>query len=90
MFKKIKGSFYIISLIIFMFVTIKYYISEKNIIKTNRSVSSYSIENINIQKNLPLLENDTDNIIDYKNDLEEFKSGRKKRIWESLISDQDE
>mgnify|MGYP001372522054 CR=1 FL=1 len=30
-------------------------------------------------KNLPLLENDTDNIIDYKNDLEEFKSERKKR-----------
>ena len=36
--------------------------------------------------NLPLLKNDTNNIIIYIDDLEEFKNKRKKRIWENLIS----
>jgi hypothetical protein len=37
-------------------------------------------------ENLPVLKNDTKNIIIYKNDLEEFKKKRKKRPWEKLIS----
>ena len=37
-------------------------------------------------ENLPVLKNDTNNIIIYKNDLEEFKKKRKKRFWEKLIS----
>ena len=40
--------------------------------------------------NLPLLKNDTNNIIIYIDDLEEFKNKRKKRIWENLISNQNE
>ena len=40
--------------------------------------------------NLPLLKNDTNNIIIYKNGLEEFKNKRKKRIWEELISNKNE
>ena len=35
---------------------------------------------------LPLLKNDTNNVIIYKNELEEFKNKRKKRPWEELIS----
>ena len=38
------------------------------------------------KKNLPTLKNDTNNIIVYKNDLEEFKKKRKKRLWEKLIT----
>ena len=37
--------------------------------------------------NLPLLKNDTNHVIIYKNELEEFKNKRKKRPWEELISD---
>ena len=37
--------------------------------------------------NLPLLKNDTNNVIIYKTELEEFKYKRKKRPWEELISD---
>jgi hypothetical protein len=36
---------------------------------------------------LPTLEKDTNNIIIYKNDLDEFKKKRKKRFWEDLIND---
>ena len=39
---------------------------------------------------LPTLKNDTSNIIDYKNDIENFKKKRKKRFWEFLISNNNE
>ena len=66
------------------FLTINYYFSEKNIVHINKSRSSLSV---NYYGKLPLLKNDTKNILIYKNDLEEFKKKRKKRFWEKLISD---
>ena len=42
------------------------------------------------ENNLPLLKNDTNNVIIYKNELEEFKNKRKKRPWEKLISNLNE
>ena len=42
------------------------------------------------KKEKRLLKNDTNNIIVYKNDLEEFKNKRKKRFWEKLISNKNE
>ena len=41
-------------------------------------------------ENLPILKNDTKNIIIYKNGIEEFKKKRKKRFWEGLISSKNE
>ena len=83
MLKKFKTIFYLVSFSIFTFLTINHYFSEENIIYTNKSRSIYSIESYN---ELPLLKNNTNNIIVYKNDLEEFKKKRKKRFWEKLIS----
>ena len=56
----------------------------------NKSRSSYSLTLRKYESNLPLLKNDTNNIIIYIDDLEEFKNKRKKRIWENLISNQNE
>ena len=61
--------------------------SEQNIVLTNKSRSSYTLDT---SKNLAVLKNDTDNIIVYKNDVEEFKKKRKKRFWEKLISGENE
>ena len=72
------------SFIIFTFLTINYYFSEANKIHINKSRSTYTLT---LYNNIPLLKNDTNNIIVYKNDLEEFKKKRKKRSWEKLISD---
>ena len=90
MIKKILNIFFLIFIFTFIFLIVKYYLSEKNIIFTNKSRSSYSVkinENIN---NLPVLKNDTDNIIFYNDDLEKFKNKRKKRFWEKLISNLNE
>ena len=90
MFKKIINIFFLIFFFIFIFLVTKYYFSEQNLIFTNKSRSLYSLTLNKYANNLPLLKNDTNNIIIYINDLEEFKNKRKKRIWENLISNQNE
>ena len=90
MFKKIINISFLISFITFIFLVTKYYFSEQNIILINKSRSSYSLMLSKYEINLPLLKNDTNNIIIYIDDLEEFKNKRKKRIWENLISSHNE
>ena len=77
MIKKFKNIFFLISFIIFTFLTINYYFSEANMIHINKSRSTYALT---LYSNLFLLKNDTNNIIVYKNDLEEFKKKEKKKI----------
>jgi hypothetical protein len=85
MFKKAIIFFSLISVLTSIFFVAKYYFSEQNYILTNKFRSLYSLNLDTIIQDLPLLTNDTNNIITYKNDLEEFKNKRKKRAWESLI-----
>ena len=90
MLNKIKNIFFLTIFFIFILLVTRYYFSERNIIFTNKSRSSYVTlldKNVN---NLPLLKNDTNNAIVYINDLENFKSKRKKRLWEKLISNNNE
>ena len=86
MFKKIANIFFLISLFTFMFLVTKHYFSEENIQFINKSKSSYLLILNKNKDNLVTLKNDTNNIIVYKSDLEEFKKKRKKRFWEELIS----
>tara|TARA_B100000029_G_C17233168_1_gene836109 strand:- start:187 stop:450 length:264 start_codon:yes stop_codon:yes gene_type:complete len=87
MVNKIKNIFFLTSFLIFILFVFRYYFSDQNIIYINKSRLTYSLES---NQNLPLLKSDTDNIIVYKNDLEDFKNKRKKRIWEDLISNNNE
>ena len=90
MFKKITNIFFLISFFTFIFLITRHYFSEQNLIITNKSRSSYSLTLNNYGSNLPLLKNDTNNVIIYKDGLENFKNKRKKRIWEKLISNTNE
>ena len=90
MFKKIKNIFFLISFFTFIFLVSRHYFSDQNIIFTSKSRSFYSWAQNKDNKNLPILVNDTNNIIVYKNDLEEFKKKKKERIWEKLISNESE
>tara|TARA_Y100000590_G_C15514900_1_gene936886 strand:- start:203 stop:463 length:261 start_codon:yes stop_codon:yes gene_type:complete len=73
-------------LFIFLFAfTIRIYFSEKNIIYTNKSRTLFSsTQNINL-KDVPLLLNDTKNIIEYSNDVNIYIEKQKKYIFEDLI-----
>ena len=90
MYKKIINIFFLITFFTFIFLITKYYFSEQNIIFTNKSRSFYSLKLNKTKNNLPLLKNDTNNIIVYIDDLEDFKNKRKKRFWEKLISNKNE
>ena len=90
MIDKTKNIFFLLLLFIFLFLVTKYYFSEKNFIFTNKLRLSFAMTLHQNIENLPVLNNDTQNIITYKNDLEEFKKKRKKRFWERLISNNNE
>ena len=85
MLKKIKYILYLASFFIFIILTIRFYFSDHNIKETNKTRSFYSVKlNTNMQ-NLPLLKNDTSNIIEYITDIEVYKKKKKKFTFWDLI-----
>ena len=90
MYCRIKNIFFLIIFFTFIFLILKHYFSEQNIVFTNLSRSSYEMSLGNNKNNLPVLKNDTNNIIIYVSDLDNFKNKRKKRFWEKLISNSNE
>ena len=85
MLKKIKNIFYLASFFIFIILTTKFYFSDKNIKETNKSRSLYLAKLNNNTQNLPLLKSDTNNIIEYINDIEIYKKKKKKYTFWNLI-----
>ena len=86
MLKNLKNIIYLIFFFTFIFLILSYYFSDVNTKFTNKSRTSYLLES-NLEKlKIPLLKNDTNNIIIYKNDLDDFNNNRKKYLWEQLIS----
>ena len=85
MLKNIKYIFYLGSIFVFIILTIRFYFSNQNIRETNKSRSFYSVELNNNTQNLPLLKNDTKNIIEYLNDVEVYKKKKKKYTFFGLI-----
>ena len=85
MLKKIKNIFYLTSFFIFIILTVRFYFSDQNIRETNKSRSLYSVKLNNNTQNLPLLKNDTNNIIEYINDVEVYKKNKKKYTFWDLI-----
>ena len=82
---KIKNIFYLASLFIFITLTTSFYFSEQNIRATNKSRSFYVVKLLHDALKLPLLANDTDDIIEYRNDVQVFRDKIKKRIYEGLL-----
>ena len=85
MSKHIKNIFYLVTFFIFIILTTRFYFSDQNIRETNKSRSFYSVESNNKAQNLPLLKNDTNNIIEYINDVEVYKKKKKKFSFFDLI-----
>ncbi len=86
MLKEIKYFIFFLVIILFIFFSIKYYISDDNIKKTYRNLSSVD-ENINIyKKNLPVIFNDTDKIVKYLNNGE--NSNKKKYLFWNLLKNE--
>ena len=86
MLKEIKYLIFIVIITLFLFFTGKYYFSDENIKNSYRSYKNIDQKIKDYSKNLPLLKNDTENIIEYV----EFKNNKKKNkysFWELLYND---
>ena len=82
---KIKNIFCLASLFIFITLTTSFYFSDQNIRATNKSRSFYAVKLLHDTLKLPLLINDTDDIIEYRNDVQVLRDKIKKRIYEGLL-----
>ena len=85
MSKKIKDLLYLFFFFTFIIYTIIFYFSEENMRAINKSRSSYSLNIMNNILNIPLLKNDTINIIEHNVDLEVKKKKKKKyKFWDLI------
>ena len=87
MLKEIKYLIFIIIISLFIFFTGKYYFSDDNIKKSYRSYKNIN-EKIKIySKELPILENDTQDVIEYVKQTNKKKK-KKFNFWKLLENDQ--
>ena len=86
MLKEIKYLIFIIIILLFIFLTGKYYFSDENIKKSYRSYKNID-EKIKIySKELPILENDTHDSIEYVKQTNKKKK-KKFNFWKLLEND---
>ena len=86
MFKEIKYLIFIVMISLFLFFTGKYYFSDENIKNSYRSYKNID-EKVKIySKNLPLLKNDTENVIEYVKQTDKKKK-KKFNFWKLLEND---
>ena len=83
MLKEIKYFIFFLFIIFFIFFSIKYYISDENKKKTFRSLSLIDKKISAYEYNLPIIPNDTDNIVEYLNN-DESTSKKKYSFWNLL------
>ena len=65
MIKELKFVFYLLIIFFFIFFTVRFYLSDENIKKTNLSILNIKNKIELNQDNLKILTNDTENIIEY-------------------------
>ncbi len=83
MFKEIKYLIFIFIISFFMFFTVKYYISDSNEKNFYRSLNNIDQKINSFAEKLPVLEDDTKNIIEY---VEQTNNKKKKKFnfWKLL------
>jgi c-di-AMP phosphodiesterase-like protein len=86
MLKEIKYLLFVIIIILFLFFTSKYYFSDENKKKSYRSYENNDEKIKLYSKNLPILENDTQNVIEYVNQANKKKK-KKFNFWKLLEND---
>ena len=86
MLKEIKYLIFAILIILFSFFTGKYYFSDENKKKSYRSYKNNNQKILLYSKDLPILEDNTQNIIEYVKQTNKKKK-KKFNFWKLLNSD---
>ena len=84
MLKEIKYVVYLITIFFSIFFVIKFYLSENNIKLSNKVMLQYQNELDKKFNNLPIIKDDTNDIIEYTNEIEEFKNKKQRKFWDLL------
>ena len=87
MFKEIKYLIFILIICIFLFLTGRYYFSDNNKKNFYRSINSIDKKISMYAKQLPILEDDTKNIIEYTEPSQKKKM-KKFNFWKLLDSNE--
>ncbi len=84
MLKEVKYVVYLLIIFFFIFFVIKFYLSENNIKWSNKVILQY--QNILDKKfiNLPIIKDDTNDIIEYTSEIEDFKNKKQRKFWDLL------
>ena len=84
MLKEVKYLVYLLTIFFFIFFVIKFYLSENNIKWNNKVILQY--QNILDKKfiNLPIIKDDTNDIIEYTREIEDFKNKKQRKFWDLL------
>ena len=86
MLKEIKYFLYLFIICLFLFLTIKYYFSDNNKKNSYRSFNNIIEKTNNYAEQLPILDDDTKNIIEY---VEQSNKKKKKfNFWKLLESNE--
>ena len=82
MLKEVKYVVYLLTIFFFIFFVIKFYLSENNIKWSNRVILQY--QNLLDKKfiNLPIIKDDTNDIIEYTSEIEDFKNKKQRKFWD--------
>ena len=86
MLKEIKYLIFIIVISVFIFFTGRYYFSDENLKNSYRSYKNNDEKIKLYSENLPILENDTQNIIEYVKQTNKDKK-KKFNFWKLLEND---
>ena len=86
MLKELKYLLHLITIFIFFFILLKFYLSNSYEKKLYRSLNNYDEVIKKYSKNLPLLENDTQKVIEYV-DNNTDKSKKKYKFWKLIEND---
>jgi len=81
----LKKILYIIPFFIFIIFITNFYFSPENVKKVNKLRNVEQVKKKISSTDLPILKNDTNNIIVYKDDIEIYKKKRKKYKFMDLI-----
>ena len=83
MLKEIKYFIFFLFIVLFIFFSIKYYISDKKKKKTFRNLSLIDKSISVYDSKLPIMSNDTDNIVKYLNN-DKNTNKKKYSFWDLL------
>ena len=83
MIREIKYFVFFLFIILFILLSLKYYISDENKKKTFRNLSKINEDITLYESKLPIIENDTKNIVKYF-DKDESSDKKKYFFWELL------